>query len=33
MDGDIKANGWGIKKITDFKNTEDFITIFQTFIS
>ena len=31
MDNDIKANGWGIKKITDVNNAEDFITIFQTF--
>ena len=31
MDNDIKANGWGIKKITDVNNAEDFMTIFQTF--
>ena len=31
MDHDIKANGWGIKKITDANNAEDFMTIFQTF--
>ena len=31
MDEDIKANGRGIKKITDVNNVEDFITIFQTF--
>ena len=31
MDEDNKANGWGIKKITDVNNAEDFITIFQTF--
>ena len=31
MDHDIKANGWGIKKITDVNNAEDFMTIFQTF--
>ena len=28
MDNDIKANGWGIKKITDVDNVEDFMTIF-----
>ena len=31
MDEDIKSNGWGIKKITDVDNAEDFINIFQTF--
>ena len=31
MGDDIKANGWGIKKITDVNNAEDFIAIFQTF--
>ena len=31
MDEDIKSNGWGIKKITDVNNAEDFISIFQTF--
>ena len=31
MDNNIKANGWGIKKITDVNNAEDFMTIFQTF--
>ena len=31
MDEDIKANRWGIKKITDVTNAEDFISIFQTF--
>ena len=31
MDDDIKANGQGIKKITDNNNAEDFMTIFQTF--
>ena len=31
MDNDIKANGWGIKKITDVNNAEDFMTIFQNF--
>ena len=31
MDEDIRANGWGIKEITDTQNAEDFITIFQTF--
>ena len=31
MDNDIKANGWGIKKITDVDNVEDFMTIFQIF--
>ena len=31
MDNDIKANGWGIKKITDVNNAKDFMTIFQTF--
>ena len=31
MDKDIKSNGWGIKKITDVNNAEDFTTIFQTF--
>ena len=31
MDEDIRANGWGIKKITDAQDAEDFITIFQTF--
>ena len=30
MSEDIKANGWGIKKITDVNNAEDFIAIFQT---
>ena len=29
MDDDIKANGWGIKKVTDVNNVEDFIAIFQ----
>ena len=28
---DVKSNGWGIKKITDVKNDQDFISIFQTF--
>ena len=28
---DIKSNGWGIKKITDVNNAQDFISIFQTF--
>ena len=31
MDEDIKSNGWGIKKITDVTNAEDFVNIFQTF--
>ena len=31
IDEDIKSNGWGIKKITDVDNAEDFINIFQTF--
>ena len=31
MDEDIKSNGWGIKKITDVTNAEDFMNIFQTF--
>ena len=31
MDNDIKANGWGIKKITDVNSAEDFMTIFQAF--
>ena len=31
MDDDIKANSWGIKKISDVNNAEDFMTIFQTF--
>ena len=31
MDEDIKSNGWGIKKITDSNNAENFISIFQTF--
>ena len=31
MDEDVKANGWGIKKITDVNNAEHFIAIFQTF--
>lgn len=31
MDEDIRANGWGIKEITDAQNAEDFTTIFQTF--
>ena len=31
MDNDIKANGWGIKNITDVNNAEDFMTIFQSF--
>ena len=33
MDNDIKANGWGIRKITDVNEAEDFMTIFQNFIS
>ena len=28
---DVKSNGWGIKKITDVNNAQDFISIFQTF--
>ena len=31
MDNDIKANEWGIKKITDVNSAEDFMTIFQAF--
>ena len=31
MVNDNNANGWGIKKITDVNNAEDFMTIFQTF--
>ena len=31
MDSDIKANEWGIKKITDVNSAEDFMTIFQAF--
>ena len=31
MDSDIKANGWGIKRMTDVNNAEDFMKIFQTF--
>ena len=31
MDNDIKANGQGIKKITDVNNAEDSTTIFQNF--
>ena len=31
MDNNIKANGWGIKEITDVNNAEGFMTIFQTF--
>ena len=31
IDNDIKANGWGIKKITDVNDAEGFMTIFQTF--
>ena len=31
MDNDIKANGWGLKKITDVNSAEDFMTIFQAF--
>ena len=31
MGNNIKANGLGIKKITDVNNAEDFMTIFQTF--
>ena len=31
MDEDINSNGWGIKKITDVDNAEDFVNIFQTF--
>ena len=27
MDNDITANGWGIKKITDVNNAEDFMAI------
>ena len=30
-DNDINANGWGIEKITDVNDTEDFMIIFQTF--
>ena len=30
-DSDINANGWGIEKITDVNDTEDFMIIFQTF--
>ena len=31
MGNNIKANGLGIKKITDVNNAEGFMTIFQTF--
>ena len=31
MDEDINSNGWGMKKITDVDNAEDFVNIFQTF--
>ena len=31
MHNDIRANRWGIKKITDVNDAEDFMTIFQTF--
>ena len=31
MDNDIKANEWGIKKMTDVNSAEDFMTIFQAF--
>ena len=31
MDEDVKANGWGIKKITDVNNAENFMPIFQIF--
>ena len=31
MGNNIKANGLGIKKITDVNNAEDFMTMFQTF--
>lgn len=30
-DNDIKANGWGRKKLTDVNNAKDFTTIFRTF--
>ena len=33
MDEDIRANGWGIKEITDAQNAEDFTTIFVDAIS
>ena len=31
MNSDVKVNGWGIERITDVNNAEDFMTIFQTF--
>ena len=31
MEEDMKSNGWGIKKVTNVNNAEDFISIFQTF--
>ena len=31
IDNDIKANGWGRKKLTDVNNAKDFMTIFRTF--
>ena len=31
MDEVIEGNGWGIKKITEIDNAEDFKNIFQTF--
>ena len=31
MDADIKANGWGIKKITEVEDAQELMKIFQDF--